>query len=61
MAYLTFVNNGGLEVDPLTGMYWIFDLSGSVYRVDPEDGYSRTTILTGAGAHDGLTVGPQPD
>ena len=61
LAYLTFVNNGGLEVDPLTGMYWIFDLSGSVYRVDPSDGYSRTTVTTGSGAHDGLSVGPQPD
>ena len=58
IANLTFINNGGIEVDPLTGDYYIIDLSGKFYRVQPDADYTRTEIMSGIGAHDGLTVGP---
>ncbi len=57
-----FVNNCGMAYDPATDKYWVIDWSGSVYTFDPANGYARTTIASGLGAHDGLvsTLVPEP-
>jgi len=53
-----FVNNCGLAYDPFDDLYWAITWSGSLYSYDPTTGYSQTLLLSGLGAHDGLTFVP---
>ena len=50
-----FINNCGLAYDPFQDLYWAIDWSGDLYTYDPNAGYTRTLMLSGLGAHDGLT------
>ena len=56
-----WVNNCGLAVDPVLDLILAIDWSGSLYSYDPADSYRRVEVLSGLGAHDGLTVGPPPE
>jgi len=51
-----FFNNCGMAYDADTDKFWMIDWSGNVYSFDPNAGYTRTTELTGAGAHDGFAA-----
>ena len=55
-----FFNNAGLAYDPDTDLLWMIDWSGNLYTFDPNDGYSRTLIMSGLGPHDGLEWVPVP-
>jgi hypothetical protein len=55
-----FFNNCGMAYDPETDMFWMIDWSGDLYTFDPADGYSRTLVMSGLGAHDGLEFIPEP-
>jgi len=50
-----FFDNGGLTYDPDRDVLWYADWSGFVYQFDPNNGYARSTILSGQGAHDAMT------
>lgn len=55
-----FFNNAGLAYDPDNDLFWMIDWSGNLYTFDPSAGYSRTLIMSGLGAHDGLEWVPVP-
>ncbi len=60
-----FVNNNGFAYDYDSDLYWAIDWSGNLFTYDPNAGYSRTTLLSGLGSHDGLayvgtTTIPEP-
>jgi hypothetical protein len=55
-----FTNNGGLTHDPINGVFWGIDHSGTLCSYDPSNGYSRTNHITGLPNYDGLTYVPQP-
>ncbi|QDT48188.1 PEP-CTERM motif protein [Symmachiella dynata] len=62
-----FTNNNGMAYDPDNDLYWAIDWSGFLYTYDPNNGYARTTQLSGLGPYDGLTyitasvVNPVPE
>lgn len=47
-------NNSGLTYDPDKDLFWDADISGFLYSFDPNNGFARTTHLSGLDAHDGL-------
>jgi len=51
-----FFNNAGLAWDADTQLYWMIDWSGVMYTFDPNNGFARSTIMTGLGAHDSLSA-----
>ncbi len=54
-----FFNNCGFAYDADTALYWMIDWSGNMFTFDPSNGYARTLVLSGLGAHDALTsAGP---
>ncbi|HUU98294.1 MAG TPA: PEP-CTERM sorting domain-containing protein [Phycisphaerae bacterium] len=55
-----FFNNCGLAYDPEIDLFWMIDWSGNLYTFDPNNGYARTQVLGGLGAHDGLEFIPEP-
>lgn len=56
------VNDSGLAYDPDIDRLWDIDWNGNLFRYDPTDGYQRTQLLSGLGAHDGLAyVGAVPE
>lgn len=55
-----FVNNHGLAYDPDQDLFWDIDYSGNLFTFDPNNGYARTTLLTGLGAYTGLTYLSSP-
>lgn len=54
-------NDSGLTYDAATGMYWDIDWSGNVFQIDPSNAYTRTTIFSGLGSHDGAAIVPVPE
>ena len=55
-----FINNGGMGYDPDDNLFYTIDWSGVLYSFDPLNGYVRTTVLSGLGAHDGFVHVPNP-
>jgi len=55
-----FVNNHGLAYDPDQNLFWDIDYSGNLFTFDPNNGYARTTVLSGLGAYTGLTYLSSP-
>ena len=55
-----FVNNHGLAYDPDLDLFWDIDYSGNLFSFDPNNGYTRTTVLTGLDAYTGLTYLSSP-
>lgn len=55
-----FTNNSGLTYDPDANLYWDIDWDGNLYSYDPENGFSRTTHLSGTGHFDGLMYVTSP-
>ncbi len=55
-----FVNDSGLTHDTVNDLYWGIDWSGVLFNYDPNNGYARTDVMTGLGAHDGLAYIPAP-
>ncbi len=54
-----FFNNCGVTYDDDSGLYWMIDWSGDMYTFDPSNGYARTLVMGGLGAHDALSsAGP---
>ncbi len=52
-----YFDNCGLAWDEDTGLYWMVDWGGYLYSFDPENGFARTIVLSGLGAHDGFAAG----
>ncbi len=50
-----FVNDSGFTYDPDLDLYWDVDYSGNLYSYDPNNGFARTTRLTGLGNFDGMS------
>lgn len=61
------INDTGLAYDSENNLYWGIDWDGYLYSWDIDNGYERTTHLSGLGAHDGLafvenfTLNPVPE
>jgi len=54
-----FNNDSGLAYDPERNYLWGIDWSGVFFYFDINNGFARTDVRTGLGAHDGLEwVGP---
>jgi len=49
------VNDSGLTYDPDLNLYWDIDFNGNLFSYDPNNGFARTTHLSGLGSFDGLT------
>lgn len=47
-------NNSGITFDPLNNRLLDFDFSGNLFSYDIANNYTRTTLLSGQGAHDGI-------
>lgn len=42
----TFINDAGMSYDADTQLYWVFDYSGNVFKVDPARGYQMQTAAS---------------
>lgn len=47
-------DDSGLAYDSDNDLFWAIDYSGNLFSYDPNDGYSRTTALSGLVSHTGL-------
>jgi len=55
-----WVNDSGLAYDSESDLFWDIDWSGYLYSYDPNNGYARSTRLSGLSSHDGLTFVGNP-
>lgn len=47
-------NDSGITFDPVNNRLLDFDFSGNLFSYDIANNYTRTTLLSGQGAHDGI-------